>query len=264
MFYYPAGAVGSYSSGPPAGGTPPNLSQQNLVPDHQGHAVQRKSCAKTLLNSVTYQSALRGDCGRPDVPLQYHPIPGSRAQHVPVPSERAYARRVTLEAVDPLAGCNVPDLRERKALWSKTIEYYDWISNIERQQQCVCWVHWLQLQTGRQFKDQLLGCSDNSCLNSANNIFHSSIVQTRPKILFPWERFQPAGTWQTNLAGVGTHYFKILPRLPFSFSFSDCFNFPNAIPHKIPSKYDSHKSTTAFNLSIITTIKHQHDVLHNL
>ena len=49
-----------------------------------------------------------------------------------------------------------------------------------------------------------------------------------------------------------------------SLSFSDCFNFPNAIPHKIPSKYDSHKSTSAFNLSIITTIKHQHDVLHNL
>ena len=39
MFHHPDWAVGSYSCGPPARGNTPNLSQQNIVPDHQGHAV---------------------------------------------------------------------------------------------------------------------------------------------------------------------------------------------------------------------------------
>ena len=39
MFHHPSLAVGSYSCSPPSGGNSPNLSQQNLVPDHLGHAV---------------------------------------------------------------------------------------------------------------------------------------------------------------------------------------------------------------------------------
>ena len=50
MFHHPAWGVGSYSSGPPAGGNSPNISQQNLVPDHQGHPVAKwQICTLRLL-----------------------------------------------------------------------------------------------------------------------------------------------------------------------------------------------------------------------
>ena len=73
-------------------------------------------CANRPTNSssfLTHQFALRGDGGRPDVPLQDHAVPGARAEHVAVPGEGADARRVTLEAVDSFARRDVPNLEEK-------------------------------------------------------------------------------------------------------------------------------------------------------
>lgn len=72
------------------------------------------SSSKTLnpnrQHERAYQFALGSDRRRADVPLQNHPVPRPRAEHVSVPGEGSDARRVALEAVDPLAGGDVPDL----------------------------------------------------------------------------------------------------------------------------------------------------------